>query len=216
VALNVSDTQLHLDLFTELALTKNQARERLGLLNYFTMIYVGAIDKDKRLKELLFSLSIFKKSNFNLIIAGDGPEKDSLQRAIAELGLSNVHLVGKLPWSELATYYRASDVFVLPGRGGMVISESMAHGLPVIVYQADGTEYDLIRGRSTGVCLLTDDPEELNSTILWLQNNPDITRNMGKAAQNLVSVDFSQANSASAIYDALCKAALLRAHREPA
>ena len=38
----------------------------------------------------------------------------------------------------------SADVVVVPGRGGIVISEAMVHGVPVIVHQADGTEYELV------------------------------------------------------------------------
>ena len=39
---------------------------------------------------------------------------------------------------------------IVPGRGGMNISESLAFGLPVIVHQADGIEYDLIKNGRNG------------------------------------------------------------------
>ena len=40
--------------------------------------------------------------------------------------------------------YKAIDLLVLPGRGGIVISEALSLGVPVLVYQGDGVELDLI------------------------------------------------------------------------
>ena len=37
-----------------------------------------------------------------------------------------------------------SNIFVLPGTGGLAINEAMAYGLPVICSEADGTEKDLV------------------------------------------------------------------------
>jgi glycosyltransferase involved in cell wall biosynthesis len=213
VAFNVSDTERHLELYSKLNLSKEQVRAQLGLLNNFTIIYVGSIDEEKRLTELILSAAKLKNSKIRLILVGSGPLKRALQQFANELELNNVHFIGKLSWSDLTRYYRASDVFVLPGRGGMVISESMAHGIPVVVYQADGTEDDLIRDRSTGICLRNGTADEISSTVLWLKNNPDISKKMGKAAQTLIKEGFSQLKSANAIYDVLLRATLSTEHR---
>ena len=34
---------------------------------------------------------------------------------------------------------------MLPGTGGLAVQQAMAHGLPVIVAQGDGTQDDLVR-----------------------------------------------------------------------
>ncbi len=38
-----------------------------------------------------------------------------------------------------------ADLFVLPGTGGLAVQQAMAHGLPVIVAEGDGTQDDLVR-----------------------------------------------------------------------
>jgi len=71
--------------------------------------------------------------NFNFVLLGSGSLLDELRdRATCE-NLSNVFLPGRVV-DELPLYYRAANVLLIPGRDGIVISEAMAFGLPVIVH----------------------------------------------------------------------------------
>ena len=71
----------------------------------------------------------------------------------------NIFFVGKII-DGISKYFLQSDVFVLPGLGGLAISDAMIHGLPVIAGKADGTEIDLVTNE-TGFL-----HEELNVDIL--------------------------------------------------
>ena len=46
---------------------------------------------------------------------------------------------------ELEPYFAAADLFVLPGTGGLAVQQAMAHALPVLVGEADGTQSNLVR-----------------------------------------------------------------------
>jgi glycosyltransferase involved in cell wall biosynthesis len=75
--------------------------------------------------------------NALLLIGGKGPEAERLQKLIVELNLQhNVQMVGFIPDEQLADYYRAADVFVLPTTAlegfGLVTVEALASGTPVI------------------------------------------------------------------------------------
>ena len=50
----------------------------------------------------------------------------------------------------MAEVYCKADIVYVPGRGGMIISEAMAFACPVILHEADGTEYDLVINGKTG------------------------------------------------------------------
>ncbi|MCP4937115.1 MAG: glycosyltransferase, partial [bacterium] len=161
VAVNVSDIGCHLDAARYLMLTKEQARLELGLPMAFTVLYAGALDDDKHLDKLVTALADPTAPQCNLVVLGDGPLRGELETKASELGLRHAFFPGRVSWETMAKYYRAGDVFVLPGRGGMVMSEAMAHGLPVIVHQADGTEFDLVRDGETGYRLDSGSPEAI-------------------------------------------------------
>lgn len=72
-----------------------------------------------------------------LFIGGNGPERANLERQIADLKLdANVRLLGFVAEAELATYYGAADLFVLPTAAlegfGLVTVEALACGTPAL------------------------------------------------------------------------------------
>ncbi|WP_275829373.1 glycosyltransferase [Roseisolibacter sp. H3M3-2] len=77
-----------------------------------------------------------------LRIVGDGPERGTLARLAAELGIADrVEWLGQLPRDEVARAFRAADVFVLSSRHeslGMVVIEALASGLPVVATDCGG------------------------------------------------------------------------------
>src|SRR5258707_15267972 len=72
-----------------------------------------------------------------LVVVGDGPEMGAL-RALAQSIYPSTEFAGARQGQELAAYFRAADVFVLPGTGGVAVQGAMSHGLPGIVAEGDG------------------------------------------------------------------------------
>ncbi|WP_298741180.1 glycosyltransferase family 4 protein [uncultured Chitinophaga sp.] len=112
----------------------------------FNILYVGGLDKGKRVDVLIKAYAaLYKKygSKVALHIVGKGDLRDELQDLAVTLGCHNVHFHGQVV-DGVTKYFLGADVFVLPGLGGLAISEAMAHGLPVIVSIGDGCEVDLV------------------------------------------------------------------------
>jgi glycosyltransferase involved in cell wall biosynthesis len=144
---------------------------------------VGALEANKRFDVLVEAVAGL--SDVTTVVVGDGPMRASLSAGLR--GRADVVLVGAVPPSELPRYYRAADVVVLPGRGGMVISEAMAHGRPVIVHQADGTECDLVVDGETGLQLRKGDAPAIRAAIEALARDPDRAERMGAKARARVA-----------------------------
>jgi glycosyltransferase involved in cell wall biosynthesis len=87
-----------------------------------------------------------------LVVAGEGEDKDALERLAAALGVGGrVHLVGHR--DDLPALFAAADVVLLPSRWeGMpyVVLEAMAAGRPVVATPVDGAR-DLVETGTTGV-----------------------------------------------------------------
>lgn len=82
-----------------------------------------------------------ERKNARLILAGDGPYKDYLLRLTVELGL--VEAVKFIAWADRKQFcrlYEQSHVFLFPSHegAGMVVSEALSYGLPVLCFQNDG------------------------------------------------------------------------------
>ncbi len=101
--------------------------------------------------------------SLRLVLAGDGPDRDAIQRLASELGIADrVELAGHLSRPELRALYGRAQAFVLPSEResfGIAALEARAAGLPVIAMLASGAR-DFIRQGVEG--LLARDEAELS------------------------------------------------------
>jgi colanic acid/amylovoran biosynthesis glycosyltransferase len=89
---------------------------------------------------------------FKCAIAGDGPERKSLQRLIHELNLAaEVGLLGHVPHRDLDAHYRQADLVVLTSQSEgipLVLMEAMARGKPVLAPAITGIPELVADGRN--------------------------------------------------------------------
>lgn len=190
VATNVGDTARILKTDKDLTLTPAEARAELSLPERFTVLYIGTLDPDKRPEVFLELARCCDRDSFNFVLLGDGPLKDSLTNQAEKEGLLNVFIKGRVT-EHLQLYLRSSDVLLIPGRGGIVISEAMAAGVPVIVYRADGTEYDLVKNGETGFITTSDSLHEFRQAIERLQADPENCHRLGVNAKKSITQFFT-------------------------
>lgn len=193
VATNVGDVESFLAASDALKETKAEARAKLNLPERFTALFLGTLDANKRPDLMLELARRCGKDSFNFVLLGGGGMLDGLRADAARDGLSNVYLPGRVN-EGMPLYCRASDVLLIPGRGGIVISEAMAFGLPVIVHEADGTEYDLVQNGETGLVLPDASVETFGAAISQLQGDASRCARMGERGRELVRTQFSTAN----------------------
>lgn len=104
------------------------------------LLYVGRISKEKNIEEFC-ELDII---NTTKIVVGDGP-----YRKILEGKYRDVEFVGYKFGTELAEFYRNSDVLVFPSRVdtyGIVMLEAMACGTPCAGYNVTGPKDQIKNG----------------------------------------------------------------------
>ena len=112
---------------------KSEIKNKLGVPYKKMVLSVGQFIHRKGFDVLINSMKNLP-SDIGLYIVGGTPTEEYLS-LVNELKLDNVHFVGFKKPDELAQYYKASDLFVLPTREdiwGLVTNEAIAYGLPVI------------------------------------------------------------------------------------
>lgn len=110
-------------------------------------LYVGAIEERKRVKELIDTVHEMNKKSpvYSLIIIGSGNYLEYLKNYVADNKMINIIFTGPVYDKDtLKNYYFNSDLFILPGDGGLGILQSLLFGLPTVCLAADGTEEDYI------------------------------------------------------------------------
>lgn len=119
-----------------------QARERSGLPERFTVGAAGRLSSEKGFDILIRAVDRLLKEGLDLqlVIAGEGVEKENLQRLIGELGRTDqIRLMGYC--SDLTELYEAMDVYALSSyREGLpnVLLEAMAIRTPVVATAVNG------------------------------------------------------------------------------
>src|SRR5260370_5206574 len=84
---------------------------------------------------------------FSLVLVGRGGEKPAGERLAQELGLRNVHFYPPQAPQEMPGVYRSADVLVFPtleDPWGLVASEAMLAGLPVLCSRHAGCAEELV------------------------------------------------------------------------
>ena len=133
----------------------------------------------------------------DVVLFGDGPLRERLQRLVEESGLCDcVTLRGRVPTRELVEQYQKSDVFCLPTLrepGGGAILEAMACGLPVITSDYGGPRYSVTD--DCGIRIEMVNPgqyaRDLSSALELLVRREDLRRSMGHRARQRALENFS-------------------------
>src|SRR5712691_7132359 len=103
--------------------------------------YVGRLVPEKGLDTLLEALGEIRGARWHLVVVGDGPDRERLERLASGLRLAaRVRWTGALPPQQLVAIWPELDVLVVPSkrygvwveRAAPALAEAMAHEIAVI------------------------------------------------------------------------------------
>lgn len=155
-----------------------------------TILFVGRLQQRKRVDVLLQALAgLPKEEQPHLIIVGDGPDRSRLEQLAWSVYPGTV-FTGAKHGADLEPYYAAADLFILPGTGGLAVQQAMAHTLPVIVGEADGTQSELVRAEN-GWILPDPSAKTLSRIVKEALTDLPRLRNMGKESYRIVSEEIN-------------------------
>lgn len=116
-----------------------------------------------------------------LAIAGDGPDRERLQRLVDDWTLGgSVTFLGQIDNQQMPAVLAATDVMVNPSLAdNMPISvlEAYASGVPVVSTNVGGVPYIVDDGR-TGLLVPPGDPARMADAILRLYADPELRESM--------------------------------------
>lgn len=148
-------------------LNKRQPEQQLS-----TIIYIGRLMERKGIYDYLQLAQTFPE--FQFLIAGDGPEKQNIEKLIQDDNLKNTKMLGVLPHDQLADVLTEVQLHILPSRSEgfpKVTLETAAAGVPSIVYADYGAEEWITNDKNGWVVKALDD---IIAIIKNIKNNPEM------------------------------------------
>jgi glycosyltransferase involved in cell wall biosynthesis len=165
-----------------------RCRQRLRIPpEAFVVGHVGRLTEEKNLGFLAAAVARFlaMRPDARFLVAGAGPFEAELVRQLSAAGAAGrLHLAGVLTREALADSYRAMDVFAFASHSetqGMVLTEAMAAGVPVVAVDASGVR-EVVRDEVEGRLLPVDDEDALVAALAWVADLAPARRERMRAA----------------------------------
>lgn len=184
-------------------------KNELGVGEKRVILYVGRLIKLKGANFLIEAFGRLRAEMddlFLLIIGGGGlygktsEERlrvDELKELSEKLGLKlnrDISFCGDVMGKELARYFLACNVFVLPGityviaeAWGLVLNEAMQFGKPVISTDAVGAAYDLIEDGINGFMVPERNVDALYKALIRILSDQKLEEKMGIESKRIIS-----------------------------
>lgn len=141
-----------------------------------TILYIGRLEKRKGVKHLLEAYQVLKHidPHFQLVIAGDGPERKNLEWMAKEIGVPDTKFLGYIDEATKLKLLRESDIFCSPAlygeSFGIVLLEAMASGCVAVAGNNTGYE-SVLSGRGQLSIVNPKDASEFARRLLLLGND---------------------------------------------
>jgi len=181
---------VNLSLFPE-HIDRSDVDNKYHLKDKRLVLFSGKLTKYKGVKYLLLAA---KHIDAVVGIAGDGPERQALEKLVKDLKLTNVKFFGYIPNGDLIKLYYRADVCVVPSVWdeplGLVVLEAMAANTPVVVTRKGGIPL-MVKDGYNGLFVRPRNPKEISDKVNYLLDNDEIRLKMGGIARQTVVEKFT-------------------------
>ncbi len=198
-------------------------RARMGIpADALVVGHLGRLAPEKNLRFLGDAVTMFlrKHDQAHFLLAGSGPSEADLWRIFKAAGVgARVHSAGVLRGQALCDAYHAMNVFVFASKSetqGMVLTEAMAAGVPVVALDASGVR-EVVRHGRNGRLLIRETPEAFATALHEFVELPPAELDAMRQQALQTADDFSmprQADRALACYKKLHASAAVRRDEE--
>lgn len=167
----------------------------------FVVGHLGRLAPEKNLEFLAGAVARFLKSApmAHFLLVGEGPLEPVIRAVFEREGLADrLQVAGILQPPELVDAYHAMDVFAFASRSesqGMVLTEAMAAGVPVVGLDAAGVR-EVVRDRRNGRLLREQSVEAFAAALDWTATLPAETMQQLRRSAVQTAEAFSMQRSA--------------------
>ncbi len=191
---------------------RHAARSEWGIApDSFVVGHVGRLAPEKNLDFLVRAVAAFLRNHpqARFLLAGKGKQEQAIHSYLDRAGLRDrLTHAGLLGREKLRAAYHAMDVFAfasLSETQGMVLTEAMAAGVPVVAIRAPGVS-DVMRDGENGRMLDDQDEASFAAALAWVASQPpDVRQKLSEGARRTAD-SFSMPRCAArmlALYESL-------------
>ncbi|SDL65290.1 Glycosyltransferase involved in cell wall bisynthesis [Nonomuraea maritima] len=184
---------------------KAWARKLFDLPDRPTALFVGRLDEEKRITELVRALPmVLNVTDAQVALVGTGNQRAELERLARRIGVGDrVFFLGFVPDESMPQAFAAADVFAMPGIAelqSIATLEAMASGLPVVAADAMALPH-LVDGN--GYLFQPGDVVGLSRHLTAVLTDDDLRARLGRASRELALTHDDQSSLArfEQIYD---------------
>jgi len=142
-----------------------------------------------------FGLVKQKYPRTEMVIVGDGPQREELDRLVSTEKLNGITFTGQASLDELSRHFAQADLYVNTSSiDGLPISmlEALKIGVPVVTTGAGGIP-TVITDRENGLLVKANDPAGLADRIIELVESPQLAQRLsGQAKRSVKDYSWSQ------------------------
>ncbi|MEU6719989.1 glycosyltransferase [Nonomuraea sp. NPDC046802] len=184
---------------------KAWARKLFDLPDRHTILFVGRLDEEKRLDEIVRALPlVLNEADAQVAFVGKGNQRAELERLASRIGVGErVFFLGFVPDENMPQAYAAADVFAMPGIAelqSIATLEAMATGLPVVAADAMALPHLV---EDNGYLFQPGDVVSLGRHLTAILTDEGLRTRLGKASRELALTHDDQSSLArfERIYD---------------
>jgi colanic acid biosynthesis glycosyl transferase WcaI len=173
----------------EPAETVAETRGRLGWTpNEFVALHGGNMGHKQGLDNLLNTAALLRGAGVRIVLAGDGNDRDRLERRARELALTHLDFIELQPPGRWEAVMEAADILLVNQRASVTdmslpskLTSYFGAGRAVVAAaSADSETADEIGAAEAGIVVPPDDPRAFRDAILSLRNDVGLAEKLGR------------------------------------
>jgi len=176
--------------------TIRELKEELGIKEEKVILTVSRLVKKNGVDDLI-KAGQYLDFPFKIIVVGDGPDRDELEKLVSKLNLNNkVVFEGEVNHRDLVKYYSSADIFVRASLSeglGISFLEAMAVSLPIIGTSVGGIP-DFLEDRKTGLFCEVNNPKSIANKIKEILENDDLRMRLINNSLELIKREYNWDN----------------------
>ncbi len=184
--------------YLEQAADKVDIRRQYALEGKFIVSYIGTHGMSHALDKVLAAAQQLQDdASIRFLFVGEGAEKERLERVASEMKLANVMFLKEQPRETLISFYRASDVALVPLKKLPIfrkvlpskLFELMGVGC-VIICSVEGEAARLVKRAGAGLCIEPENVSELVAAIRRIRSHPELAMEFKANGRQFVTTHY--------------------------